>query len=74
MHKWYKINASKIIENNKWALCNDQVTHMVPIPPTEPPEINAFTTIAKLTFLQTQNVQISNTDKQPMYSNLTSAN
>ena len=47
---------------------------MIPIPAAEPPEINAFTTITRLTFLQTQNEQISNTHTQPIYNNLTSAN
>ena len=39
-----------------------------------PPEIDAFTTIESLTFLQTQNEQVSNTCTQPMYSDLTLAN
>ena len=47
---------------------------MVPQPPAEPQEINAFTTITRLTFLQTQNEQVSNTCTQPMYSDLTLAN
>ena len=51
-------------------LCDDQSTHMVPVPPAELPEINAFTTITRLTFLQTQDEQVSNTYKQPMYSDI----
>ena len=47
---------------------------MVPIQPAEPSEINAFKTIARLTFLQTQNEQINNTHTLPMYSNLTNQN
>ena len=34
---------------------------MVPVPPTELPEINAFTTITRLTFLQTQDEQVNDT-------------
>ena len=49
--------------SHKLALCDDQLTHMVPVPPAELPEINAFTTITRLTFLQTQDEQISNTCK-----------
>ena len=45
-----QINAHEILENHTLALCNDQLTHMVPIPPAEPPEINAFITTARLTF------------------------
>ena len=50
------------------------IAHMVPISPAEPPDINAFTTIARLTFLQTQNEQVSNICTQPMYSDSTLAN
>ena len=39
---------------------------MIPIPPAEPPEINIFTTNARLTFLQMQNEQFSDTSTQPM--------
>ena len=58
---------NEILESHKLALCDDQLTHMVPIPPAEPPEINTFTTIARLTFLQTQDVQVSHAHTQPMY-------
>ena len=34
---------------------------MVPIPPAEPQEIDAFTKIARKTILQTQNEQVINT-------------
>ena len=63
-----KINANEILESHKLGLCKDHSTHMVPIPPAEPPESNAFTTIVRLTFLQSQDEQVSNTCKQPMYS------
>ena len=43
---------------------------MVPLLPAEPPAINAFTTIARLTLLQAQDGQISDNCKQPMYSNI----
>ena len=55
-------------------LGNDQLTHMVPIPPAEPQEIDTFAKIAILTFLQAQNEQVSNNHTQPMYSDLTLAN
>ena len=67
-HQWYKIMANKILENHKLACCNDQLPHMILIPPPEPPEFNSFTTIARLTFLQTQNEQPSNIHTQPMHS------
>ena len=69
-NQWYKINANEILENHKLALCNDKLTHMIPVPPAEPPEINTFTTITRLTFLQAKDGQVSNTHKQPMYSNI----
>ena len=43
---------------------------MVPVPPVEPSEITAFTTITRLTFLQTQDEEVNNTHKQPMYSDI----
>ena len=73
-HQQYKINANEILESHKLVLCDDQSAHMVPIPPAELPEINAFTTVTRLTFLytflQVQDKQVSNTHKQPMYSNI----
>ena len=58
-NQWYKINGNEILENHKLVLCDDQWTHMVPVPPAELPEINAFTTSTRLTFLQTQDKQVS---------------
>ena len=43
---------------------------MIPVPPAEPPEINAFTTITRLIFSQAQNKQVSSTHKQPIHSNI----
>ena len=60
-HQWYKISVNEIFESHKLVLCYDHLTHMVPIPPAELPKINAFTTIARLTFLQTQDEQVTNT-------------
>ena len=42
---------------------------MVPIPPAESPEVNVVIKIARLTFLQTQTEQVSNTLTQPMSIN-----
>ena len=64
----------KYLKTNKLALWNDPAIHIVPIPPIELSQVNAFEIIAKLTFLQTQNEQINNTHTQPMYSSSTSAN
>ena len=47
---------------------------MLPIPPAETPGNDAFTTVARLTILQTQNEHVSNTYTQPRYTNLTLAN
>ena len=60
MHQGYKIYAKKILEDHKLALYNDPLTHKVPIPPAELPEINTLTTITTLTFLQTQNEEVIN--------------
>ena len=43
---------------------------MLPLPPAEPPEINAFTTITRLTLQQAQDGQISDNHKQPLCSNI----
>ena len=72
--QWYRINTNEILENHKLALCKDTAVHMVPIPPAEPLEANTFKTIARLTFSQAQNEHINSPNKQPMYSNSTSAN
>ena len=61
---------NEILQNHKSALCDDQSTHMVPFPPPEPPEINVFMTVARLTLLQSQDGQISDNCKQPKYSNI----
>ena len=66
-HHWYKINANEILESHTLALCDDHSTHKVPVPPAELPEINAFTTITRPTFLQTQDEQVINTCTQPLY-------
>ena len=47
-HQWYKINANKIFDSYKLAPCDDHSTHMIPIPPAEPPEINPFAYCYKL--------------------------
>ena len=73
-HQQYKINANEILKNCKLALCDDHSAHVVSLPPAEPPEINAFTTITKLTLLQEQDGQISDNCKQLMYSYIPLAN
>ena len=47
---------------------------MIPLPPAEPPEINAFEPIARLKFSQMQNEHFNNIHTQPMYSNSTPTN
>ena len=47
---------------------------MVPVTPAEQPEINTFTTITRLTFLQTQDEQVSYTHTQPIFSDITLVN
>ena len=69
-NQWYKINAYTILENHKLALHDKQSTQVVPLSPAELPEINAFTPITTLTLLQTLVGQISDNNKQPMYSNI----
>ena len=64
-HQWYKISANEILEKHRLVLCDHHLAHMVPLPPAELPEMNAFTTITRITFLQAQD-----THKQHMYSNI----
>ena len=69
-HQWYKIHVTEILQNHKLALCDDQSAHIVPLPLTETPTINAFTafmTITGLTLLQTKDGLISDNHKQPKY-------
>ena len=68
--QWYKINANEILEKHKSALGDDQSAHMVPLPPAEPPEINAFAKITRLAPLKAQDGPISDNCKQCMYSNI----
>ena len=62
-----KINTNEILQSHKLALCHNHSICIIPIPPAEPPETNAFTTITILTFLQTQDEEDSDTNTQPMY-------
>ena len=56
---------------HKIALCNDLIVHVVPLPPAEPLEFNAFKTIARLPFAESQLEHVSNTHTQPIYSSST---
>ena len=47
---------------------------MVPLPPAEPSEVNAFETSARLTFSQTQNEHFNNNHTQPIYCSSISTN
>ena len=47
---------------------------MVPLPPTEPLEVNTFKTIARLTFSLTQNEHVDNNHTQPIHSSSTLTN
>ena len=47
---------------------------MIPLPPAESSEINAFETIARLTFSLMQNEHFNNTHTQPIYINSTPTN
>ena len=73
-HQWYRINTNEINHNHKITLSNDLTVHMVLLPSTEPSEINAFETIARLTFSHTQRDHPNNNCTQPIYSNPTLRN
>ena len=53
-HQWYRINTNEITDNHNIAICNDTTINMVPLPPAEPPEFNAFETISRLLLSQNQ--------------------
>ena len=72
--KWYKINANEILVSHKLVQYGDHTAQIVPFPPANLPETNAFTTVMRLTFLQAQDGQISDNHKQSMYSNITLVN
>ena len=73
-HHWYRINVNEITNTHKIALSNDLTVHMVPLPPGKTLEVNAFETIARLTFTQTQNEHVNKTHTQPSYSSSYSTN
>ena len=50
------------------SLCDDKLAHMVPLPPADPPAINAYMTIPRLTLLQGQDRQNNDHCKQPQYN------
>ena len=52
--QWYRINTNKITDNHKTAICNDTTVNMVPLPPTEQPEMNPFETFVRLSHSQNQ--------------------
>ena len=53
-HQWYRINTNETTDNHNIAICNDTRINMVLLPPAEPPEFNAFETIARLSLLQNE--------------------
>ena len=69
-HLQYKINVNEILKNHKLTLSDDQSAHMVPLPPFELPEMNAFMTITRLTSFQAQNGHISGNCKCLVDSNI----
>ena len=50
------------------ALCDDKVAHMVPLPPAEPPTINAYMTIQRVTVLQNQESENNSHGRQPQWN------
>ena len=48
------INTNEITDNNNKAIYNDPAINMVPLPPAELSESNAFETIVKLSLSQNQ--------------------
>ena len=50
------------------ALCDDKLTHMVPLPPAEQPAINGYMTIQRVTLLQKQDSQNNAHSKQPQWN------
>ena len=73
-HQWYRINANKITDNHKIALCNDLTDHMVPLSSVKPSEVNAVETVARLTLSQIYKDHPNNTGTQSTYFNSTSTN
>ena len=64
-HQWYRINTKEILQNHKLAFCTDKVAHMVPLPSAEPPVINVYMTILRVTLQQNQDSQDNAHGKQP---------
>ena len=69
MDQWYRINTNKITNSHIIANCNDTTINMVPLPPAEPSESNAFETIVRLSLLQNQRDLIILRDQPLKYLN-----
>ena len=67
-YQWYKINTNKILQDHKLALCDDKVVHMVLLPSAEPPPINEYMTVPRVTLLQNQDCQNNAHGKQPQWN------
>ena len=65
MHKWYRINNHKIMENHNIAVCNDKRVNMVQVPQAEPLDANATETFARLTTINSN----TNVDQASNYTN-----
>ena len=65
----YKIYRSEILLDHKLALCDGKLAHIIPLPPAEPPTIDAYVTIPRVTLLQAQDRQNKGHYKQPQYDN-----
>ena len=63
--QWYRINANEITNNYTIAICNEDSINMVPLPPAEPSEFNAFGTIARLSLSQNQMDLCNNIHTKP---------
>ena len=53
-HYWYRINNNGVTDNHNIAIFNDTTINMVPLPPAEPSEFNAFETVVRLSLSQNQ--------------------
>ena len=64
-HQWYRINTKEILQDHRLGLCDDNIAHMVSLPPSQPPAINTYMTLPQVTLQQNQDCQNNAHSKQP---------
>ena len=68
-HQWYRVNTNEITNNHTIPIGNDSTINMVSLPQAEPPEFNAYGSIARLVLSQNQTDLPNDTHTQTISNN-----